>query len=188
MCRLSIIIIVIITIIVINHDCGLCLQNVQVVSTITPAGKRITHSCEVRNTTLLMNGIPSDTHTQTASTVSSESQPVETTPPSDETNHTNGNTASSSLVPKPPNDAVVCSPAASEQQDVDSTRHYANASVSKPAMDTSERTSSSDDSLPVKDIKETSEHNEAEACKMMEVESRTGVVDSDDSDGNKGAL
>ncbi len=165
-------------------------KNVQVVSTITPAGKRITHSCEVRNPTLMMNGIPSDTHTQT-STVSSESQPVETTPSSDETNHTNGNTAISSqsqevIVPQP-NDAVVCSPAS--EQDADSTRQYATASVSKPVKDTSERTSSSDDILGgVKDIKETSEHNEAEACKMMEVDNRTGIVDSDDSDGNKGAL
>ena len=144
----------------------------------------------------MMNGIPSDSHTQT-STVSSDSQSAVGEPaPSDETNHTNGNGA---VLPRPhdaataatapqPGDAVVAAPPASKQS-VDFTRQTADALPSEPVKDTCERTSSSDGTSAATDTdsKEMSDQNEAEAlCEAMEIDERTGTGDSDDSDGNKG--
>ncbi|XP_022101242.1 serine/threonine-protein phosphatase 4 regulatory subunit 2-A-like isoform X2 [Acanthaster planci] len=172
-------------------------KNVQVVSTVTPTGKRITHSCEIRNPNLVINGFPSDIHTQT-STPSSDSQasgdsaPSDDLPPSDGTTpsdgiaHTNGQEATGT---QPLPDAVSSAP----EQSVDSTGQNVEAPAAELETDqANERTTSSDHESPLiagdpQDGKESATtNNEADACKPMEVADTSAAGDSDDSDGNKG--
>ncbi|XP_038047767.1 serine/threonine-protein phosphatase 4 regulatory subunit 2-A-like [Patiria miniata] len=159
-------------------------KNVQVVSTVTPTGKRITHSCEVRNRNLMVNGVLSDIHTQT-STPSSDSQASGDVTPSDEATHTNG--AEATATP-PLGDAVT--PA--QEQTVDSTRQNAEGTTSELEMDQSnERTTSGDNESPPTDSDSqesaaSTTNNEAEACKPTEASDPPASGDSDDSDGNKG--